>query len=166
MLELRLLFYIPHGAHGKEDNNLKHQDDVLIDIVLNLISSANLLDKKGSLYAKQAGINSLQQYKVLAILSLEDNLTMSDIRENTFVTKQAVTGLIERMKKNELIETAEDQQDRRITRIQITSKGKKALQATHPYRVPGNREAFSVLNEKEINQLAVILEKLVHHLKE
>ena len=76
---------------------MKHKDDVLIDIVLNLISSANLLDKKGSLYAKQAGIDSLQQYKVLAILSLKDNLTMSDIRENKFVTKQDVTGFIERM---------------------------------------------------------------------
>lgn len=145
---------------------MKHKDDVLIDIVLNLISSANLLDKKGSLYAKQAGIDSLQQYKVLAILSLEDNLTMSDIRENTFVTKQAVTGLIERMERNELIATSQDEQDRRITRMHITSKGKKSLEATHPYRIPGNREAFSILNEKEINQLATILDKLVHHLKE
>lgn len=145
---------------------MKHKDDVLIDIVLNLISSANLLDKKGSLYAKQAGIDSLQQYKVLAILSLEDNLTMSDIRENTFVTKQAVTGLIDRMEKNELIATNQDQQDRRITRIHITSKGKKSLEATHPYRIPGNREAFAILDETEINQLDMILNKLVHHLKE
>src|SRR5699024_3153789 len=152
------------GFYRKENCNLKHKDEVLIDIVLNLISSANLLDKKGSLYAKQAGIDSLQQYKVLAILSLEDNLTMSDIQENTFVSKQAVTDLIDRMEKNKLIATS--QENRRITQIHITSKRKKSLEATHPYRIPGNREAFAILDETEINQLDMILNKLVHHLKE
>lgn len=145
---------------------MKDKDDLLIDIVLNLISSANLLDKKGSNYSKQAGLHSLRQYKVLAFLSLEDNLTMSELREKTFITKQAVTGLIERMKSNHLIETKQDNHDRRVTRVQITPKGKTALKATHKYRIPGNREAFSVLNDAELEQLSIILNKLVHHLKE
>lgn len=153
-----------HNMGGNYKVNNK--DDLLIDIILNLISTANLLDKKGSMYAKQAGIDSLQQYKVLALLSLEDNLTMGDIRESTFVTKQAVTGIIERMKENSLIQTSRDQDDRRVVRIQMTDKGKKALKATQQYRIPGNREAFSVLNEDEIKQLTLILNKLVHHLKD
>lgn len=145
---------------------MNNKDDALIDIVLNIIRTATLLDRKGSQYAKQAGLYSLQQYKVLAILSLDDHLTMGEIRDNTLVTKQAVTGLIERLKRNELIETSSDKKDRRITRITLTSKGNEVLKAAQPHRIQGNREAFSVLSDEEVNQLSTILDKLIHHIKD
>src|SRR5699024_11437897 len=101
---------------------------------------------------------------ILSMLSFTDGLSMSELRENTLVTKQAVTGIVERLKKGGYIDSDKDPKDRRITRVHLISKGKNALRTIRPKRINGNREAFSILSEKEISQLSTIVPKLISHL--
>lgn len=143
---------------------MQDKDDLLAEIALNFVRAANLLERLGGKYAQEADLGSVQQYMILSMLSSEDSLSMGELRENTLVTKQAVTGLVERMKKGGYIETYKDVQDRRITRVRLTAKGEEALKTTRPKRIAGNREAFSILSEEEIAQLTVIIPKLIAHL--
>lgn len=140
-------------------------DDLLVDVVLDIVRVSNLLDRLGGQYAKKSGLSSLKQYKVLAMLFLEEGLSMGDLQQNTLVTKQAITGLVDRLSQAEYLETYKDSNDRRITRVTLTTKGRDVLQEARPMRILGNREAFSVLSEEEIAQLSSILDKLVHHLR-
>jgi len=101
---------------------------------------------------------------LLSMLNKQDTLSMSDLRENTLVTKQAITGLIDRMKKQGYIETRKDKKDGRKTIVQMTDEGRERLEAIHPHRIEGNREAFDVISDEELDQLQDILEKLIKHL--
>lgn len=144
---------------------MQEKDDVIAEITLDIVRAANLLERLGGKYALEADLGSVQQYMILSMLSSDENgLSMGELRENTLVTKQAVTGLVDRMKKSKYIETYKDSKDRRITRVSLTSKGENALQTTRPKRIDGNREAFSILSEEEISQLSTIIPKLIKHL--
>jgi len=133
-------------------------------VVLDVIRTANLLERLGGQYASKVGLGSVQQYMILSMLDKSDSLTMSDLRQNTLVTKQAITGLIERMKKQGYINTKKDSNDRRRTIVEMTSYGRELLEFIHPERIKGNREAFNVLTDEELRQLQDILKKLVDHL--
>lgn len=139
-------------------------DAILAEITLDIVRAANLLERLGGNYAQEANLDSVQQYMILSLLSSNDGLSMGELRQNTLVTKQAVTGLVNRMKKEGYIETHNDSEDRRITRVRLTTKGEDALQAIRPKRIDGNRKAFSALNEQEISQLSTIISKLISHL--
>lgn len=143
---------------------MQDKDTVLAELALDIVRAANLLERLGGKYAQEANLGSVQQYMILSMLSFEESLRMSDIRDNTLVTKQAVTGIIKRMNERGYIKTFKDSVDRRVTRVHITSKGEQALQNIFPKRVEGNRKAFSILNEKEISQLSSIIAKLISHL--
>ena len=65
---------------------------------MDIIHVANLLERLGGKYAQEANLSSVQQYMILATLDLEPNLSMGDLRKNTLVTKQAITGVVNRLK--------------------------------------------------------------------
>ncbi|MFC4620486.1 MarR family winged helix-turn-helix transcriptional regulator [Camelliibacillus cellulosilyticus] len=144
---------------------MKDRDAILVEIVLDIIRAANLLERLGGKYAQKADLSSVQQYMILGMLFLEGDLSMGDLRENTLVTKQAVTGLVDRLNRGGYLETYTDSRDRRITRVRLTPKGQETLQIIRPLRVLGNRKAFSVLSDEEFSQLSAILPKLIRHLK-
>lgn len=144
---------------------MEDKDDKVANIILDIVRAANLLERLGGEYAKAADLSSVQQYMILSMLSSEGELSMRDLRQNTLVTKQAITGLVDRLKRAGYLETYKDSNDRRITRVQLTSTGKDALEVILPYRVSGNRKAFSVLSDEEYAQLSAILPKLIRHLK-
>lgn len=144
---------------------MEDKDTKLANIALDIIRVANILERLGGKYAHEADLKSVQQYMILSLLNAEPNLSMGDLHQNTLVTKQAITGVVDRLKKGGYLEIYKDSKDRRITRVLLTEKGKKALQATRPKRISGNQEAFSILNEVEISQLTGIFSKLILHLK-
>lgn len=144
---------------------MENKDDKLAEIILDIIRAANLLERLGGEYSKEADLSSVQQYMILSMLAKENNLSMRDLRQNTLVTKQAITGLVDRMKQVGYLDTYKDEKDRRVTYVHLTPLGKEALEITRPFRISGNREAFSVLSEEESAQLLTILPKLIQHLK-
>lgn len=144
---------------------LEDKDDKLAGIILDIVRAANLLERLGGEYAKEANLSSVQQYMILSMLAKENNVSMRDLRQNTLVTKQAITGLVKRMKQVGYIDTYKDAKDRRITYAHLTTLGREALEITRPHRISGNRKAFSVLSDEESSQLLTILPKLIEHLK-
>lgn len=144
---------------------MENKDTQLANTALDIIRVANILERLGGKYAQVADLKSVQQYMILSLLNAEPNLTMGDLQQNTLVTKQAITGVVDRLKKGGYLELNKDSKDRRITRVLLTEKGKKALLATRPKRISGNQEAFSILSEEEISQLSGIFSKLTLHLK-
>lgn len=133
-------------------------------VILDVIRTANLLERLGGKYAGKAGLSSVQQYMLLAMLKNHGPLSMTELRKNTLVTKQAITGLIERMKNQNYIETSKDEQDKRKTIVSITAYGKECLDLIAPHRLEGNRKAFKNISDRELDQLQTILNKLITHL--
>jgi len=65
-----------------------------------------------------------QQLKLLRILTHYDNSTMKNLAKLADVTTPTVTGLVDRMVGNGLVERTDDPQDRRIVRVKLTRKAK------------------------------------------
>lgn len=65
------------------------------------------------------------QLNVLEYLLSQDRLKPSDLLEFLATTPAAVTTLLDRMEKNELIQRIRDEKDRRIVWIHVTGKGKE-----------------------------------------
>lgn len=144
---------------------MEFNDEVIVDIVTDIIRAANLLERLGGEYAQEGNLKTVQQYMILGLLAREPDLSMGDLQQNTLVTKQAITGVVDRLNKCGFVEVYKDPKDRRITRVRLTTKGETAIEATRPKRISGNREVFSILSEEELSQLSVILPKLILHLK-
>lgn len=144
---------------------MENKDAIIAEVVLDIIRTSNLLQRLGGKYAHEADLNSVQQYLILGMLSMQGDLSMQELRKNTLVTKQAITGLVDRLNREGYLETYNDANDRRITRARLTSEGEKKMQFIRPRRIPGNREAFSVLSDEELSQLSATLPKLIRHLK-
>jgi len=64
------------------------------------------------------------QLNVLEVLLAQDQMKPSDLLEHLNTTPAAVTTLLDRMEKNELIVRQRDEKDRRIVWIIPTEKGK------------------------------------------
>ncbi len=64
------------------------------------------------------------QLGVLELLNLNDRMKPSDLIEHLSTTPAAVTTLLDRMEKNELIVRERDEKDRRIVWVNVTDKGK------------------------------------------
>lgn len=64
------------------------------------------------------------QLGVLELLGMNERMKPSDLIEYLATTPAAVTTLLDRMEKNELIERVRDEKDRRIVWVHVTDKGK------------------------------------------
>ncbi|GGK03845.1 hypothetical protein GCM10007063_27760 [Lentibacillus kapialis] len=145
---------------------MPNHDDRLAAIILDIVRLANLLERLGGQYAREGGLHSVYQYMLMSQLAKHDSLTLVELRQNTLVTKQAITGIVDRLKKAGYIDAFTDTSDRRVTRVYITDKGKDTLAAIRPHRITGNQEAFSVMNDAEVSELETILPKFIQHLND
>lgn len=85
------------------------------------------------------------QFFTLRLLAREERLKVTDIATCMGVTLSAITGLINRLYKLELVTREQDEADRRIVWIKLTPKG---------------QELVNVLTEKRAERLASLLKDL------
>lgn len=142
----------------------KKRDEMYLDIMLDVFRASSLLRRIGGGLAQQVGLKSAQQWMILGTILREEEVTLKDLRLDTLVTKQTITGLVERLQNGEYLETFPDAEDRRITRTRLTSKGKDTMRQIKPLCEESNRNSFSVLTDEELESLSSSLSKLVQHL--
>lgn len=82
-------------------------------------------DWKAHMETKLApGLTEGQLHVLELLLDSEDRKKPSDLIEVLETTPAAVTTLLDRMEKNELIERVRDEKDRRIVWVHVTDKGR------------------------------------------
>lgn len=144
----------------------KERDEMYLDIMLDVFRASSLLRRIGGGLAQQVGLKRAQQWMILGTILREEEVTLKDLRLDTLVTKQTITGLVERLQNGGYLETFPDAEDRRITRARLTSKGKDTMRQIKPLCEESNRNSFSVLTDEELESLSSTLSKLVQHLNQ
>lgn len=144
----------------------KERDEMYLDIMLDVFRASSLLRRIGGGLAQQVGLKRAQQWMILGTILREEEVTLKDLRLDTLVTKQTITGLVERLQNGGYLETFPDAEDRRITRARLTSKGKNTMRQIKPLCEESNRNSFSVLTDEELESLSSTLSKLVQHLNQ
>jgi len=103
---------------------------------------------------------TVPQCITLEMLKAKKFLKMKDIARQLNVTLPAATGLIDRLHRMAMIKRANDDKDRRIILITLTTKGKDTVEKIQQQRKKALMQVFSKLTEKERDTYLNILKKL------
>ncbi|CUB20506.1 Transcriptional activatory protein BadR [Bacillus subtilis] len=138
--------------------------DSKVKIIMNLLRTSTLLNRTGLKLVEGTNLASVQQWQLLGIIDRNEGISLAKLCDETLVTKQNITGLVERLRKAGLITTWTDSNDKRITRVGITSKGKETMEEMKPRTEMSNNTTFAEFSKEELDLFDNMLERLVNTL--
>jgi len=108
------------------------------------------------------------RFSVLMLLnrSPRGEASPSALAKGARVTRATITGLLDGLEKEGLVERIPDKEDRRRLRVRLTPKGRKSLRRMLPHHVSRVTSLVEPLNKKEMKTLVRLLDKVVQGLKE
>ncbi len=127
---------------------------------LSVVRTADVLFQRMAEVLKPFDLSS-SQYNVLRILrGAKGPLACGQIAERMVNRDPDVTRLLDRMEARGLISRARHDQDRRVVKTQITSKGLSVLDNLEPLIIEYHRKQFAGFGEKKLKQLIEWMEEI------
>lgn len=105
---------------------------------------------------------TIAQCVVLQNLADNDNCKMSDLSESIGVTMGNITGMIDRIEKEDLVKRVADSEDRRIIRVQLTQKGNEVVKKIFNRKRKNLTSVLSKLSDSDRINLLKIMEKIAN----
>ena len=112
-----------------------------------------------ALYSKRFGIG-ITEWRVMAVLGNEHNLSANQVAERTAMDKVAVSRAVSHLIESKLLLRQTHGEDRRRSELKLSAKGYKIFDQIVPLALAFERKILSTLPEQEQNQLLAILDKL------
>ncbi|MCM3569278.1 MarR family winged helix-turn-helix transcriptional regulator [Neobacillus mesonae] len=141
-------------------------ENVKTNITLDFFRISNLLSRYGAKMAADVGLNSIQQWVILRTIIAKGDISIGELKEETLVTKQNMTGMINRLQQANLVALFTDPEDKRRTRVRVTEEGHRVYEQLSDLRNDFNRKSYHIYSDEEILVLSDLLSRLVDHLKE
>ncbi|MCA8989694.1 MAG: MarR family transcriptional regulator [Planctomycetaceae bacterium] len=127
--------------------------------ILNLLKTGDQFQNRLGRLFREYGLTS-SQYNVLRILRGEGApLPALEIASRMIQVVPAITGLIDRLESQDLVQRERCQQDRRVIYVSITGKALKLLAQLDQPLDELHRELIGHMSVKELAQLSKLLEK-------
>ncbi len=104
-----------------------------------LAALSRKISRKYNTQCSEFGITATQSFVILDLLD-HDGSSVKDIAARIQLDSPAVTGVIDRLYKEELVHRAEDPSDRRSLQIFLTSKGRTLAEKIIPMADDFNRQ--------------------------
>ncbi|NPV93197.1 MAG: MarR family transcriptional regulator [Firmicutes bacterium] len=108
-------------------------------------------------YAREYGITVAQSFILFSLLEC-DGMNIKKLAERLSIDNSAITGLIDRLVKEGLVERRVDPEDRRAFRIFLTDKGCEMAERVYPIAHGFNEQLKSVLTPEQQSALNNLLE--------
>lgn len=108
---------------------------------------------------KESGL-SLPQMHTLEILGASGNLRMKELAEKMGITTGALTVLVDRLERQDLVARMPHETDRRSIRVGIAPEGRRHFEEHHALHTRLTEELVSALSLDETEALQSILKKL------
>jgi DNA-binding MarR family transcriptional regulator len=129
------------------------------DLVAGVVHLANLLNRRVAPILEKFGVTP-QQFGVMSAIAAADvPLPLAGVARRLAVTKQNMTGMMERLEQLGLVERLQDPSDLRASRVQLTRKGKSLLEKAGP-------EYREWLDSIDADALARAINRLIARLEE
>ncbi|MGL5822684.1 MAG: MarR family winged helix-turn-helix transcriptional regulator [Sarcina sp.] len=100
------------------------------------------------------------QPQFLFTLYKEEGLRQKDIAEKLEIQAPTVTVTVKRLEKSGFITKSVDEKNKRVSRLYLTEKGRKACEELQDVMRSVHDEIFSVLTEEEKNKFKELLIKI------
>ncbi|MCA1646721.1 MAG: MarR family transcriptional regulator [Chloroflexi bacterium] len=105
---------------------------------------------------------TMPQLKALMCVAMNDGATSGQIAKKLGVGLSTVTGIVDRLSEHHLVTRSEDVEDRRITRVRPTARGRTLVDELLRYR---NEVITAVLSHLDADKLNVVETALTYLLQ-
>lgn len=129
------------------------------ELVEMLFKISRLMKEKMS-YTNNIVHLSILQIQALFFLNKNKKASMSDIAEYFHIELSSATSLLNKLYDQDFVKRLEDEKDRRLVIITLTSKGKELLERAMLERREKIEKILSYLSDKEKTDLLLILKTL------
>ena len=130
------------------------------EATLNILRTSDQLQNRLGKLFREYGLTP-SQYNVLRILRGEGKpLPSLEIAERTIQVVPAITGLIDRLEKQELVRRKRSTEDRRVVYVEITGKAKQILKKIDKPIVDLHQQMLGHLSAKETADVIRLMEKV------
>jgi DNA-binding MarR family transcriptional regulator len=135
---------------------IKADVDPIIEAVLYLYTEGRRITKE---LARRANLTG-PQLNVLKMLEGVGDLSLSELSDRIRAQNSTVTGIIDRMEREDLVVRARSTEDRRVVHIKLTEKGRRIAKEidVEPWEIL--RSALEGLSANETRELMKILTKI------
>ena len=103
---------------------------------------------------------TMQQLKVLMLLSQHDGIASADLTRRLGVSLATLSGIVDRLVAQGHVTRTEDRQDRRIRRIHLSAAGRATLAEITDGGTRAQRRVLDRLDDATLDMLAVVLERV------
>lgn len=130
-----------------------------IEAILNLLRTADRFQNRFGRLFREHGL-TVSQYNVLRILRGEGKPMPSlEIASRMVQVVPAITGLIDRLEKQELVRRERCTEDRRVVYVELTDKAGELLKQIDEPDVALHKHLIGHLTRKELKELSRLLVK-------
>ncbi len=130
-----------------------------LPVLRKLVVTYQSFERYSSEHMKSLGI-TMTQFDIIATLGNQPPMSCKLLGEKTLVTKGTMTGVLERLEEKGFIRRELNAEDARSQLISLTKKGQQLFEKIFPEHMHHLQKAFGKLSKKELEDLAVSLEKL------
>lgn len=103
---------------------------------------------------------TVPQFYILSLLSASDGTKSTELAEKLEVKPSAITVMIDRLLKSDLVIRERDENDRRIVNLKLSPEGQAVFMKAKDMRREVFSRYLSYLDEEDVSQLVTIYEKL------
>ncbi len=143
------------GTHYQGDTREKRT----LNAFIKLMRATETINNRLNRHLAEADL-TVSQFGVLEALHHLGPLNQKTLGEKLLKSGGNITLVIDNLEKCNFVERQQDPSDRRAMLIHLTKKGKKFIASFFPKHLEQIKKEFSVLTEKEKEELARICKKL------
>lgn len=141
---------------------MKEQIDRILEAIIYLYTESRRLTKE---QAARVGLTG-PQLSVTKMLEELGDLSLSELSERIRAQNSTVTGIVDRMEREGLVDRKRSAEDRRVVHIRLTDKGLKLARSMsfEPFKI--FRSSFeNALTPQELQTLLQLLDKLATYVR-
>lgn len=128
-------------------------------VVRELVRAYQAFRSYDDAHIRQLGLTP-SQFDVISTLGNTPGMTFNKLAEKTLTTKGELTGIIDRLEKKGLVRREVPPEDRRSFLAILTPEGERVFAETFPSHIAYLKQRFGHLDQQELEQLQVALEKI------
>lgn len=152
----------PNGSGSADyETALTKADRLDLRTSLRVLTCTNMIEAHMRRRLRDAYGITLPRFDLMAQLDrVPDGVTMGELSRRLMVSNGNVTGLIDRLVSEGLVERNPAPEDRRAQLVRLTPRGKKSFDAIAPEHLKWIQQLFSGLDRKDMEALYALLGKL------
>jgi DNA-binding MarR family transcriptional regulator len=136
--------------------------DAIVETFIYLYTESRRLTKDR---ARTFGLTG-PQLTVIKILAQLGDLSLSSLSERIRAQNSTVTGIIDRMEREDLVRRERSAEDRRIVLIRLTDKGQKLAREVHVEPMEIFRSALGSTPKKDLDELFRVLDDVQRRVRD